>query len=282
MRQILSLLALPVSIVLFLPRNPSLVSAAAASAEQWPYNLPEHAKYWPEDGPLRKRELEASQGPLLQAPRMPAGVRKMGGDEGEKFYMEFWEFDGQQESQSPSLEGPAIIEGRHASLGKLRSRSSEEDELTEYANATMTFPYKPALLRHTAEQTSLNPHFKRGFSYYSSLFARSPRAALAALQKRAFECPSGTNDCAEIGRSGSCCSQGEKCQIVPDTGTGGDVGCCPEGKSCSGNLGECDIGFTKCSDNLGGGCCIPMYICIDLGCEYPFHDFPHRNNNADP
>ena len=95
---------------------------------------------------------------------------------------------------------------------------------------------------------------------------RSPREALAVLEKRIFQCPTNTFDCSSIGRPNSCCAQGEVCNIIQDTGLG-DVACCPANAQCSGNLLNCDLGFTKCSDNLGGGCCIPQYVCIDIGCK---------------
>ncbi|KAI9739402.1 MAG: hypothetical protein M1818_005090 [Claussenomyces sp. TS43310] len=57
----------------------------------WPYNLPPHVKYWPEDLPHRRRDLEAVQ-EHIAAGHVPVGVRKMGVDEGEKFWPYYWSF----------------------------------------------------------------------------------------------------------------------------------------------------------------------------------------------
>ncbi|KAI9867140.1 MAG: hypothetical protein M1813_009418 [Trichoglossum hirsutum] len=225
----------------------------------WPYNLPVDVKFWPEDGPFRRRDLEA---PNDEPAWTPVGVRKMSGDEGEKFYMDYWMFDrpGVVGAVRPMLQSPS-------SNRFLRPRDDAgedgEEGLQHYDNASI--PYNPPLLLHTNEdhhQAPLNP--------------RSPRAAVAALralQNRAFKCPGGTADCSSIGRPNSCCADGEACQIIPNTGLG-DVGCCPVGKGCSGDLKNCDLGFTKCSDDLGGGCCIPDYVCVAVGCESTLHIKP--------
>ena len=248
------LFALPV--VLLLSTITSQTVAARyepAGIHGWPYNLPADAKFWPEDGHFRRRDLEGfSDGPA----RVPVGVRKMSGDEGEKFYMDYWMFG-----------APGVVGSERPMLRPLESsrvlRPRDEDEDVEalqlYNNVSIPHPFKAPILLHTNhhDQTPLN--------------RRSPRAALLALQNRDFKCPGGTADCSSIGRPNSCCASGEVCQIIPNTGLG-DVGCCPVGKGCSGDLKNCDLGFTKCSDDLGGGCCIPDYVCVGVGCEleYPF------------
>jgi progranulin len=83
--------------------------------------------------------------------------------------------------------------------------------------------------------------------------------------KRAFNCPSGTSSCSSIKRPTSCCGNGETCQIITDTGLG-DVGCCPDGEVCSGEVSSCASGYTPCSPSIGGGCCIQGYECVSDGC----------------
>ena len=210
----------------------SLLSAAEATLP-WPYNLPADAKYWPGDAPKARRDVA----------QKPVGVRKMDGDEGAKFFLHYWGYEGNAAHEQPP-EHPLPPRG-------LVPRAQH------YANASMPIPYAAPMLLHA--QTSPNPHYGHGKGFLSGILGR-------ALDKRDFKCPTGSAACNDIGRPNTCCNQGEACHIIPDTGLG-DVGCCPPGSSCSGNLNNCDLGFTKCSDNLGSGCCIPKYVCVDVGCE---------------
>lgn len=86
--------------------------------------------------------------------------------------------------------------------------------------------------------------------------------------RRDFKCPTGTFGCTSINRPDSCCSFGDTCELVQDTGSG-DVGCCPQGQVCSGTIGSCQKDYTSCPASLGGGCCIPGYDCVSGGCECP-------------
>ena len=262
MRGLVGFLAVPVSVTVVFPHLLRLAEASAPP-QQWPHNLPPHVKYWPEDRPNQIRDLEGIYRQQFM-PLAPKAVKKMSTDEGEKFYLHYWEYDSVDTVMSMSApEESCDSEQRDVESGqKIRPRVAEHDR--EY-NASMPMPFSLPLRRHT-QDTSPNPHFKKDLSYYSSLFLRPPRAGLAELVKRGFQCPTGSSDCGSIGRPNTCCNQGETCSIIPDTGLG-DVGCCPPLQACSGSLNNCDLGFTKCSDNLGGGCCIPMYVCIDVGCE---------------
>jgi hypothetical protein len=82
-----------------------------------------------------------------------------------------------------------------------------------------------------------------------------------------FQCPNGTAPCTLLNPN-LCCSNGETCQRVEDSGTGlGNMGCCPDGQTCGGDLpSTCAPGYSSCPNSLGGGCCIPGYTCFDDGC----------------
>lgn len=236
----------------------------------WPYNLPAHVKYWPEE--VRREELYDGTSPGLSfKPDRPNGVRKMSGDEGEKFYMEYWQLSMAAQPQQVLFRssdvdpGRAVRNAQDTPLKALRPRSADadedEDEAQSVTNSSTLLPYKPAYLVHTDEQSPLNPHSRRDLS----LLFSPARWTKKALGKRDFQCPAGTSNCAAIGRPSSCCGQGETCQLIQDTGLG-DVGCCSASRGCSGQIRNCDVGFTGCAGNIGGGCCIPRYVCVSMGC----------------
>ncbi|EFQ96682.1 hypothetical protein MGYG_08605 [Nannizzia gypsea CBS 118893] len=113
---------------------------------------------------------------------------------------------------------------------------------------------------HSTDGTSLNAR--------SPLLLRHhplPGVGRSVLGKRGFECPAGSAPCTSINRPKSCCQTGDVCLIVKDTGLG-DVGCCPKGQDCSGQLISCPKGYATCPANLGGGCCTPGYTCVAEGC----------------
>lgn len=56
---------------------------------EWPYNLPAHVKYYPEDEGLVKRNVEIRQRLQQQS---PVGMKKMSGDPGEMFFLDYWRF----------------------------------------------------------------------------------------------------------------------------------------------------------------------------------------------
>lgn len=100
---------------------------------------------------------------------------------------------------------------------------------------------------------------------------RRAAEVLALLQKRQA-CPGGMKSCSGVGSGVKCCQEGTYCVDVGDAVAGG-IACCPDGVSCGGGVGECPDGATSCSAELGGGCCIPGYVCEGLGCKliYPSH-----------
>jgi hypothetical protein len=175
---------------------------------------------------FRRNSQIASQ--LAEGPAR--GVRKMSDNEGEKFFLDYWDFVG--------------------SSGALTERS-----LPESVNLT------------TVETESENGYSPARFVDQSYPFEFSfPPEFEEGHQARDFKCPTGTSACTNIDRSDRCCGSGETCEIVADTGHG-DVGCCAKEKTCSGLIGSCANDYTACSQALGGGCCIPGYDCVDGGCE---------------
>jgi hypothetical protein len=77
-----SLLALPPAILM-------LCASSCAAESQWPYNLPKHMKYYPEDQVHVKRSLNVQE--RLKKEK-PVGVKKMSSNEGEMFFLDDWIF----------------------------------------------------------------------------------------------------------------------------------------------------------------------------------------------
>ncbi len=255
MRHMIELLTLPTSLLLLIS---SLPASAVSTDRLWPYNLPRDVKYYPEDEIHIRREMDIEQKLAIQP---PAGVRKMGLDEGEKFFLDYWQFEGHNTfgaAFTTPLEedGGSTVEGRREGiLHRFQPRAQGDDEFEEYANASIPLPFQPPFLPHTDDQSFLRPQ-RRWL----------PRAFFSELTNRAFACPNQTTNCSSIGRPNSCCGQGETCQLITDSGLG-DVGCCAQGSNCAGQLSTCASGYTSCPNNPGGGCCIPNYACVDIGCK---------------
>ncbi|OJK00478.1 hypothetical protein ASPACDRAFT_16756, partial [Aspergillus aculeatus ATCC 16872] len=174
------------------------------------------------------------------------GVRKMSDDEGEKFLMDYWQFDDEE---------------NYSTIG---NSSNTADELTSPARRSENL--------QTTEEVDFQPQtYPFNPSYSSGLEGegRGWRADFSPLLRRDFRCPSGTSNCTSIDRPDSCCSTDDTCVLVKDTGSG-DVGCCPKGKTCSGTIGSCSEGYSSCPSSMGGGCCIPGYECVTGGCMRVF------------
>ncbi|KAF2471664.1 uncharacterized protein BDR25DRAFT_313590 [Lindgomyces ingoldianus] len=107
----------------------------------------------------------------------------------------------------------------------------------------------------------LRPHFQS--SIFDQLRRFAPRDLLSS---RGFQCPEGTSDCSSIGAPNSCCGASDVCMNIPDNGFG-TVACCPKGQTCAGAI-SCDTGngYTSCPSSPNGGCCLPGYSCLDVGC----------------
>lgn len=250
-------IALPPSLLLLLVSNASPSQAANdnQSPEQWLYNRPPHVKYFPEDPPHRRRDLEEIQ-EHISAGHAPVAVKKMSVDESEKFFPEYWGFQ-DYGNQYAMFKEPS---GRAA--GNALRKEFEGEEAILLVNASAPLSFRPAFVVHKTQEKSLN---KRDTPAIAALGLRNAAAALALLEKRDFQCPTGTFPCNQISAPNLCCATGEVCFTIPDTGLG-TVGCCPSGASCSGSI-TCAAGNTPCGSKMGGGCCIPGYVCAGIGCE---------------
>lgn len=192
------------------------------------------------------------------------GVKKMSVDEGEKFFLEYWQFENNPQ-------------------GGLSERASDGID-TSVVGAEELYPSDQ---ESGFDELSPSRHFSfRSFPYLSSLGSKldeiSPNGgsrlkarSSGRLEGRDFKCPTGTFSCMSIDRPDRCCGTGQTCEIVKDTGLG-DVGCCPNETSCSGTVGACQDGYTACPEALGGGCCIPGYECVSGGCKDQVLSLPSR------
>ncbi|KAK4168924.1 hypothetical protein QBC43DRAFT_308305 [Cladorrhinum sp. PSN259] len=163
-------------------------------------------------------------------PSIPTAIRKMPPDPNAKFHPHYAAFDNTEQQ----LSLPAAL------LARSQSSSSS-------SNTTDTELSPPFALLNTSP--NLSP---------LELLRRS-------LQSRQWSCPQGTNSCGSIGYPNSCCANTETCVKIEDTGLG-PVGCCPRGTSCNGSVGACADGASPCASQVGGGCCIPGFVCAGVGC----------------
>ncbi|KAI9643795.1 hypothetical protein NHQ30_007145 [Ciborinia camelliae] len=245
MRLSSNILCLPTSIILLLVSQTNSVQAVDGIRipVQWPHDLTAYVKYWIY-GSASDGEFEGDDTVIVQS---PVGILKMSEDEGEKFFMEYWQFGG-KDAQS-SLDG---------SNSFLRKRDLKE-EARSLVNSSIPLSFRTPFALHTDDRS--------GSLDYQELQIRGKDsvAALSILEKRDFQCPTGTSNCSTIGYPNSCCATDETCFQITDTGLG-PVGCCPTGGNCGGTITNCASPNTPCSDDVGGGCCIPNYVCASVGC----------------
>ncbi|KAL7973034.1 hypothetical protein HDV63DRAFT_254578 [Trichoderma sp. SZMC 28014] len=119
-----------------------------------------------------------------------------------------------------------------------------------------------------ASSSNLTKRYHPAFAYHfqeseENLLKRAADV-LAILQNRAA-CPSGTESCSGIGSPDKCCTDGTYCTNVSDTDAE-QIACCPDGSTCGGGVGACPTNAVSCPSELGGGCCIPGYVCVGVGC----------------
>ncbi|KAI1778040.1 hypothetical protein F4818DRAFT_404670 [Hypoxylon cercidicola] len=197
----------------------------------------------------------------------PTAIRKMSLDEGEKFMPEYYAF-------GPLPPPPQQPLHRPRDAGLLQP----DEELLLSSNNSVPIPFLPPYPRHYdyhsgrikaqaeegegKEENQRRQEEKSG----SAMLYRRAREVLAKLQGRQFACPEGTHSCTNIDQPNYCCTTGTTCFIVTNAPNAGNVGCCPEGANCGVTVGTCTDGSTACPANLGGGCCIPGFVCAEVGC----------------
>ncbi|EPE04992.1 gpi anchored protein [Ophiostoma piceae UAMH 11346] len=228
---------------------------------------------------------------------IPLAIRKMSLDEGEKFYPENYygfELDDDDTSGSGrrrSARASDKIDSFGRSLGSLfsfgrrapsismassiRSEKRTEEKEETHTNSSVSTDdvflpqaYLPPFSIHQGHEHEVaekRQHEDDGAAGIAHELYRRASEALAHLQRRQWSCPSGTASCSDIGYPYSCCSTGETCYAITDTGLG-PVGCCPSGSTCGGAVTSCSPSSTACPSSLGGGCCIEGYECAGIGC----------------
>jgi hypothetical protein len=196
-------------------------------------------------------QIEARTQAQAQPPLLPTAIRKMPPDRGAKFHHSYCAFPEANTFAAAAQKPIAAIAARRG--------LEADDALRLAANSSAELPFRPpfAMLSGPERQEDATSW---------DLFRRAA-SALAFLERRQWSCPTGTSSCASIGYPNSCCREGETCFEVPDTGLG-PVGCCPTGAACGGGVSGCGDGSMACGSEVGGGCCIPGFVCGGVGCTY--------------
>ncbi|KYK60294.1 GPI anchored protein [Drechmeria coniospora] len=163
-----------------------------------------------------------------------AAIKKLSPDSNEKLFPEHLSF------------APLTVFPREAA--QFFAYDNDDDEDLQL-NETARF-FLPAFARH---QDDGEPGL-----------LRRAAEALTLLQRQA-SCPVGMKSCADQGAPNKCCQEGTYCAGVADANVG-QVACCPLGTGCTGGVGSCPSDATSCSSELGGGCCIPGFVCQGAGC----------------
>lgn len=227
-------------------------TSTLATEATWPYDLPPHVKHFPGDERLVQKKLEVQE---KLATQRPLGLLKMNPKECEMFFPEYWQFDADGDAGSAASADNETLNSGLWRPGK-EGKAPPEWEISTSADL-LEAPLKLHQL-HRIQPVRPPPAF--------NWLPRLPRGLFSALDKREFQCPGDTLSCTGIDRPNSCCPIGGTCQLIP-YGEQGDVGCCREGQTCSQQAAGCLSGYTSCPVSSGGGCCIPGYDCVDVGCE---------------
>lgn len=194
--------------------------------------------------------------------QLPTAIRKMVPDQGEKFFHEYAAF-AETEPQTP----PPLAARHHALYSEAESRLLAANSSAELTFRPPFAPHaEPWLEDGRQDRSPQSDHDLVRRHWLARAVYRRGASALAILQGRQWSCPTGTNSCDGIGYPNSCCASGETCVEITDTGLG-SVGCCPSGSSCGGSITNCAPGNTPCASDIGGGCCIPGFVCQGVGCE---------------
>ncbi|KAI0451700.1 hypothetical protein F5B21DRAFT_369426 [Xylaria acuta] len=191
---------------------------------------------------------------------LPTAVRKMSPDEGEKFMPEYYAF-AQAGFYGDAPQAPLQLLARGVDVPAL----TPEEEALLAANSSAALPFRPPFPRHHDHRARGPEGGGRRQSDSRSLYRRMVEV-LARLRGREFTCPAGTHVCSNIDEPNYCCTDGTTCFVVENAPDAGNVGCCPDGQTCGGSVAACADGNTACPAEEGGGCCIPGFVCADIGC----------------
>ncbi|KAI0466723.1 hypothetical protein F4859DRAFT_289290 [Xylaria cf. heliscus] len=202
---------------------------------------------------------------------LPTAVRKMSPDEGEKFMPEYYAFAPADFYGGDPQAPPLQLLARGVDVFML----TPEEEALLAANSSAALTFRPPFPRHrdhrSLQARYWGPERRRQQQQRShekdarSLYQRTVEV-LSRLRGREFTCPAGTHVCSNIDEPNYCCTDGTTCFVVENAPDAGNVGCCPQGQTCGGSVASCADGNTACPAEDGGGCCIPGFVCADIGC----------------
>jgi hypothetical protein len=194
-----------------------LASPAWTQEPQWPYNLPEGMKYYPEDEVLVKRGLDSLK--RLETQR-PVGVKKMSPDPNEMFFLDYWEFE----------------DGHH-----VYQRSVDIPDTNQSYAQPLFAPIRPVLREEFKARRGLD------FFGHNSLVKRfqcpDGYGSCQAINQPNLCCATGATCFTSSGGAVGCCPMGQVC------GTGTNIGNCDTAAGYNGcpgspNGGCCIPGFT--------------------------------------
>ncbi|KAM0287460.1 hypothetical protein ACHAQH_000413 [Verticillium albo-atrum] len=158
-----------------------------------------------------------------QQARQPTAIRKLPLAASEKLLPEHFAFP--DSSIAGTYSAPPFLTPREAVLAdRLQLTVDEEQFIATNTSETSSRPYRPAFASH-----------EEGGRRDGWDLLRRAAEVLNVLEGRQT-CPSGMQDCSNIGAPNKCCMVGEVCVEVDNT-TVGNVACCPEGAECGGPIG---------------------------------------------
>ena len=219
MRDLLSLLAFPPALLLFISTNPPTSIDSEAS---WPDNLPLHQNYVPEHEAMIRRNLEAQK---KLATSIPHGLRKMSTNESEMFFLEYWQFE-------------------DYILQNITSNKAWSDHKSSLLQPPFRVQLGPQPLTPNSLYRKLlsAPLLRKGFQ------CPTGTSSCASINRPDSCCPTG-DQCQAVTDTGlgdvGCCAAGQNCA--------GQVGSCAAGyTACPANLGGgCCVPGYQCA---GVGC----------------------------
>ncbi|KAK0720569.1 hypothetical protein B0H67DRAFT_600026 [Lasiosphaeris hirsuta] len=186
-------------------------------------------------------------------------------DQGEKFHHSYCAFP-DQPAFAPVQERllvPGAVAARSILEAEIELQQSAAGRNSSSSEVEILTGYRPPFALSFGSESAEEEAQERRVA--ATGWRRRAAEALAFLERRQWACPTGTSSCADIGYPNSCCGTGETCVEVEDTGLG-PVGCCPAGASCGGSVQSCADGSMPCASDIGGGCCIPGFVCQGVGC----------------